>query len=129
MAQPFFIAFPGPADYFPILECMFNRIRDVKPQCADLDFDARGAVIDDPVWVDLLDDASIDAMSAPDAWALEDILDCMLTGEYALLSVTFSGTGRVEYDPYSFPFGGADPIRALIATFGFIMTHDSCYDS
>jgi len=129
MAQPFFIAFSGSPDRFPILMRVFDRIREVKPQCVDLDFDARGAVIDDPAWIDLLDDASIATMSGPDAWQLEDILDCMLTGEYDLLSVSFSDAGRLEYDPHAFPFGGTDPIRALIESFGFTVTHDSCYDS
>ena len=129
MAQPLFIAFTGSPDRFPILKRVFDRIRDVKPQCNGLDFDARGTVIDDPAWVDLLDDASIAKMSEPDAWQLEDILDCMLTGEYDLLSVTFSDAGRLEYDPHSFPFGGTDPMRALLESFGFSVTHDSCYDS
>jgi len=130
MTQPFFVAFAGPPDRFPILERVFNHIRSIKPQCVDLDFDARGAVIDDPAWLDLLDDASvINALTSPDAWALEDILDSMLTGEHTLLSVTFSDAGRLEYDPHSFPFGGTDPIGALTETFGFSVTHDSCYDS
>ena len=129
MAQPFHIAFTGSPDRFPVLKRVFDRIREVKPQCVGLDFEARGAVIDDPAWIDLLDDSSIAKMSEPDAWQLEDILDCMLTGEYDLLSVTFSDTGRLEFDPHSFPFGGTDPIRALIESFGFIVSHDSCYDS
>ena len=127
MAQPFSITFSGSPDRFPILKRVFDRIREVKPQC--IGFDARGAVIDDPAWIDLLDDASITKMSEPDAWQLEDILDCMLTGEYDLLSVTFSDIGRLEYDPHSFPFGGTDSMRALIESFGFSVTHDSCYDS
>ena len=129
MAQPFSITFSGSPDRFPILKRVFDRIHEVKPQCIGFDFDARGAVIDDPAWIDLLDDASITKMSEPDAWQLEDILDCMLTGEYDLLSVTFSDIGRLEYDPHSFPFGGTDSMRALIESFGFSVTHDSCYDS
>ena len=129
MTQPFFITFTGPPERFPALKCFFDRISEIKPRWIGLDSVARDAVINDAGWVDLLDDAALARVTQPDAWDLEDILDCILTGEYDLLAVTFSETGRLEYDPHSFPFGGTDPMRALIKSFGFTVSHDSCYDS
>ena len=53
----------------------------------------------------------------------------MLTGAHDLLAVTFSNAGRLEFDPQMILCGSTDPMHALIESFGFTVTHDSCYDS
>jgi hypothetical protein len=87
------------------------------------------SIVQDNAWIDLLDEHAIEVLSSNKGWRLEDVLDCILTGEYSLLYTTFDGgNGRLVYDPWSFPFGGTDAMKALIRTFGLNVTRDSLHD-
>lgn len=87
-------------------------------------------IIADSAWMDLLDVGTIDRLARDETWDIEDILDCVLSGEYELFDVKplDSGTAILEYDPLAFPFGGTDPLKALIEAFGFVVTRDSFHD-
>lgn len=129
--EPFYIAFEGAAEHAPMLCRFITEVAGEKAANSDgsMDFDERARVIADPKWLDLLDDAAIARLTNGHHWQIEDILDSMLCGEYQLLDVEFSdGRGRLLYDPLAFPFGGTDPIKALVEVFGFRVTRDSFHD-
>lgn len=90
----------------------------------------RKRIVDDSVWGELLDVRTRARLRANDTWDIEDILDCVLSAEYELINVKSvdSGTAILEYDPLAFPFGGTDPLKALIEAFGFAVTGDSLND-
>jgi hypothetical protein len=129
--EDFYIAFRGNKDRFEILSRFIDRLKSVKATLLNEespDEAIRRSVLDN-TWIDLLDSAAIERLSANGAWQLEDILECVLNGEYELVSVCLDGqAGRLIYDPWSFPFGGTDPIKALIEAFGMEITRDSFHD-
>jgi hypothetical protein len=57
------------------------------------------------------------------------MLDCILNGEYTLVGLSFDGrSGPLIDDPRAYPFGGTSPLKALVTTFGFEVTRESCHD-
>jgi hypothetical protein len=127
----FYISFTGPASRFPVLSQFFDRLVAVKSKMPEIpaEFAETTVLILDPAWIDLLDSEAFDKVTTSDSWALEDILDCLLNGEYWLVNVTFSGeTGRLVYDPWAYPFGGTAPLKAFVRMFGFEVSRDSFED-
>jgi hypothetical protein len=57
-------------------------------------------------------------------WDFASMIDAIVNAEYELLGVTDVGSGqaRVEFDPYSYPYGGLDSLRALVRAFGHTIT-------
>lgn len=83
----------------------------------------------DGTWIDLLDSEAFEKATECDSWGLEDILSCVLNGEYWLVNLTFDDqAGRLVYDPWAFPFGGTDPLKALVRMFGYEISRDSFWD-
>ncbi len=129
--EPFYIAFEGSAERAAMLRRFVAELAAEKvAHAADsMIVDDCDRIVADPKWLDLLDSAAIERLTDGRCWPLEDILECLLRGEYELLEVEFvDGRGRLRYDPPSFPFGGTDPIKALVAVFGLRVTRDSLYD-
>jgi hypothetical protein len=62
-------------------------------------------------------------------WDLLSMIDAIYNGDYALIScvLTSPDTGRLEFYPYGWPFGGTESLHALVEAFGFEMVDDS-YD-
>jgi hypothetical protein len=129
--EPFFIAFEGPAESVAVLRRFVSAVAAAKVANSDgsLVVEDRESVIADPKWIGLLDPTSVGRLNRNGNWSLDDILDCMLSAEYELLDVAFSdSTGRLLYDPLAFPFGGTDPLKALVEITGLHVTGDSFYD-
>jgi hypothetical protein len=127
----FYIAFTGPASRFPALSRFFDRLVAVKATMPEIptEFATRDVLIRDPAWIDLLDSEAFENATRSDSWGLEDILDCVLNGEYLLVNLSFDGhSGRLLYDPWAYPFGGTDPLKALVKMFGYEITRDSYWD-
>jgi len=146
----FHIAFEGSPARYAVLDRFFDRLRAAKvaleaevekafeaeeakafdADAEDADFGAcRRAVVRDASWLDLLDASAIDAMTAPGRWSLEDLLDCLLAGDYELVGLTFDGRrGRLVYEPCGYPFGGTSPLVGLVEAFGLAVTRDSFHD-
>ncbi|QDU19850.1 hypothetical protein [Urbifossiella limnaea] len=124
----FYIAFEGTAARYAALARFFDGLQSAKT-ALERDAEAdRDAVVRNPRWIDLLDADAIEAMSGPE-WSLEDLLDCILAGDYELVGLTFDGrAGRLEYNPWGYPFGGTDPLKALVEAFGLEVTRDSFHD-
>jgi hypothetical protein len=130
-SEEFFIAFAGSAKQFALLSKFFSRLSGEKARLAEAEMVTEHVeqIVQDPTWIDLLDADAIDRLSRDNAWSLEDVLECILLGEYALISVSHDGsTGRLIYSPWSFPFGGTDSLKALVQTFGMQVTRDSFHD-
>ena len=130
MAEDFYIAFAGPASRFAALSAFFERLAS-KKTALSASTDACAAIetiIREPAWIDLLDAEAFQKVTG-DGWDLESMFDCILNGEYTLVSLFFDGqAGRLVYDPWAYPFGGTDPLKALVTTFGFDVTRDSFHD-
>lgn len=129
--EPFYIAFEGPTERAWLLTRFIEEVATEKAANSDRSMIVEDCqpIIDDPKWLDLLDPAAIEYLTDGDHWQLEDILECMLCGEYELLNVDFvDGRGRLLYDPLAFPFDGTDAIKALVEVFGFRVTQDSFHD-
>lgn len=129
--EPFYIAFEGPAERAAMLHRFVTELAAEKAANSDrsMSVDECGRIIDNPKWLDLLDSVAIERLTDGQHWQLEDILECILYGEYHLLDIEFAdGHGRLLYDPLAFPFGGTDPIKALVEVFGFRVTWDSLHD-
>ena len=125
----FYIAFEGTPARYAALARFFDRLRSAKAAAdsdAEMDLDT---VVGDPAWVDLLDADAIEAMCAPAGWRLEDLLECILGGDYELVGLTFDGrAGRLVYYPRGYPFGGTGPLIGLVEAFGLEVTRNSYWD-
>ncbi len=131
MNEPFYIAFEGAAEPAAMLRRFVADVATHKVVNSDgsMIVDEREGIIANPKWLDLLDAATIARVTDGHHWELEDILDCMLSAEYQLLDVEFAdGYGRLLYDPLAFPFGGTDPLKALVELLGLRVTRDSFHD-
>jgi hypothetical protein len=127
----FYIAFTGTADRVAALSRFFDRLVAAKSSMSDRPptADELDALVRNSAWIDSLDRESIERLTAEGAWPLEDILECVLKGEYTLTAVTFDGrAGRLVYDPWAYPFGGTDALKALVGTFGLEVARDSFHD-
>ncbi|MEQ8210267.1 MAG: hypothetical protein RH917_10590 [Lacipirellulaceae bacterium] len=125
----FRIEFTGPAERFPCLARVFSRLQEVKTDNPALEDGQRHELVDNPAWLDLLDETAVELLTSEISWPLEDILDCLLAGEYELVSLSYTeGAGKLVYDPWSFPFGGTDPLKGMLESFGFEVQIDSFYD-
>jgi hypothetical protein len=128
--EEFYIAFIGSADRFAALSRFFDRLVATKSAISETPTpDGVQTLVSDSAWIDSLDNQAIERLTREGAWALEDILDCVLQGEYTLVGVTFDGrTGRLIYEPWAYPFGGTDALKALVETFGLEVSGDSFHD-
>ena len=128
--EAFYIAFGGPACRFPALSAFYERLASKRKALIDSPDSAAAiqAIIREPAWIDILDAEAFQKVTG-DGWDLESILYCILNGEYTLIGLSFDGrSGRLVYDPWAYPFGGTDPLKALLTTFGFEVTRDSFHD-
>ena len=130
VGEEFYIAFIGSADRFAALSRFFDRLVATKSAISETPTsDGVQTLVSDSAWIDLLDNQAIEILTREGAWALEDILDCVLQGEYTLVGVTFDGrSGRLIYEPWAYPFGGTDALKALVETFGLEVSRDSFHD-
>jgi hypothetical protein len=66
----------------------------------------------------------------PGNWDFESVLDSLFNGEYTLvdLILTDDSNGILYYDPWAFPFGGSEPLVALIESFGHYVHFDSWHE-
>ena len=129
--EPFYIAFEGAAEPAATLRRFVAEVaaQNVANSDGSMIVEDRERIITDPKWLDLFDAPAIARLTDGDHWGLEDILDCMMSGEYRLLDVEFAGGfGRLLYDPLAFPFGSTDPIKALVEVCGLRVTRDSFHD-
>ena len=128
--EEFYIAFIGSADRFAALSRFFDRLVATKSAISETPTsDGVQTLVSDSAWIDLLDNQAIEMLTREGAWALEDILDCVLQGEYTFVAVTFDGrSGRLIYEPWAYPFGGTDALKALVETFGLEVSRDSYHD-
>jgi hypothetical protein len=53
-------------------------------------------------------------------WLFGSLIDAFCNGEYDLLGCrqTSDGRGRIEFDPYGWPYGGTECMRVLAESFG-----------
>ena len=129
-SEQFYIAFSGTADRFAALSRFFDRLVATKSALSEaVTPDGIQALVQDSAWIDSLDNQAIEKLTCEGAWALEDILDCVLQGEYTLVAVTFDGgSGQLIYEPWAYPFGGTDALKALVKTFDLEVSRDSFHD-
>ena len=108
VGEEFYVAFIGSADRFAALSRFFDRLVATKSAISETPTpDGVQTLVSDSAWIDSLDNQAIERLTREGAWALEDILDCVLQGEYTLVGVTFDGrSGRLIYEPWAYPFGG-----------------------
>ncbi len=52
-------------------------------------------------------------------WDFESVIDAIITGEYEIIGceVVESGIGRLYFEPWAYPYGGAEPLVQLIMPF------------
>lgn len=132
-------------DNFGKFQEMFNDLRDSKNK-GELD-------CEDARWIDYYDDEQIEYFWWPTQeeekaywelfnslpfdqvttderlkkpWDFESMIDAIRSGEYDLASCnqTCDNIGRLEFDTWSWPYGGAGALKALIESFGFKITHE-----
>src|SRR4051794_40073881 len=89
----FFIAFQGAPSRFPSLLRFFERLKAVKESMTQIPVDSPDLEdqMRDPAWIDLLDSDAFEWITTSGEWGLEDLVDCVLNGEYLLQSLTFDG--------------------------------------
>jgi len=131
--EDFYITFTGTADRFTAFARFFDRLASTKVAIEEegpaKKIGVLKTAIRNPAWIDLLDDSAIEKLSGEDGWGLEDILECVLNGEYRLVRVDFDGqSGRLVYDPWAYPFGGTDPLKALVQAFSLEVKRDAFWD-
>ena len=129
--KEFSVAFTGDFSRFAAFSRFFDRLAAAKAALREVPADPHAveAILKDSTWVDLLDAGALEKVTSQGEWHLEDILECVLNGEYRLVTVTFDGQmGRLVYDPWAYPFGGTDPLKALVRIFGFEIAGDSFWD-
>jgi hypothetical protein len=127
----FYIAFEGTAADAQVLRRVVQRLASEKVSHSNgsMIVDDARKIITDPKWLDLFDAAAIERLTSRCHWQLEDILDCLLHGEYELLEVEYAnGQGQLFYYPLAWPFGGTDPIKALVKVCGLRVVRDSFYE-
>jgi len=92
--------------------------------------DARERIITGTGWDSLLGKAELQRFAGKHNWDLIDVLDCILSGEYELTGVkALDDTYAIlEFEPLAIPFGGTDPLKALVEGFGFDVVGDSFQD-
>ena len=66
----------------------------------------------------------------PGNWDFESLLDSLFNGEYVLVDLRrkTQTIGELIYDPWARPFGGTEPLVALIEAFGQTVTYDSWHE-
>ncbi|KNY26932.1 hypothetical protein [Pseudobacteroides cellulosolvens] len=59
-------------------------------------------------------------------WDFESMLYAFKNGEYELVSCerVDKHVGRIEYYPFSWPYGGSEVFKALIESYGFMITKE-----
>ena len=126
-----YIEFVGSEDRVRLLEPFFGRLKQIKESEASINgiVEEPDAYIADAGWLDLLDDDAIQWLTDDEHWELESLVENVLVGEYDLVELRFNeGRGRLVYNPYAFPFGGTDPLKALVEAFGLSVTRDELHD-
>jgi hypothetical protein len=59
-------------------------------------------------------------------WDFGSMIEAFKNGEYELLSceMVTEDKGRINYDPWAYPFGGTGCMKALAESFGFEVTRE-----
>ena len=81
--RDFDITFTGPPSRFPPFRQFYLELSAAKrslSECEMLDEDVE-PIVQDAKWIDLLDSETMESLSDPGKWSLEDILECLLRGE------------------------------------------------
>ncbi|NEU05498.1 hypothetical protein [Clostridium senegalense] len=52
-------------------------------------------------------------------WDFESVIDAITTGEYEIIGceIVENGIGRLCFKPWSYPYGGMEPLEQLIKPF------------
>ena len=60
-------------------------------------------------------------------WDFSSMIEAFKNGEYELVALdrTTDTTGRLTFNPLAWPFGGTNCMRALIESFGGVVTHEA----
>ena len=60
-------------------------------------------------------------------WGFTSMIHAFNDGEYDLIAIdrTSDSTGRLRFDPLAYPFGGTGCMRALIESFGGVITGEA----
>ncbi|MEH2273786.1 MAG: hypothetical protein V7K40_02935 [Nostoc sp.] len=56
-------------------------------------------------------------------WGFESMFDAFQNGEYQLVacSMVSADRARLEFEPFSYPYGGTGAIQALVESFDFVI--------
>jgi hypothetical protein len=56
-------------------------------------------------------------------WDFDSLIEAFANGEYQILGIRRQGgTGRLEFEPDAFPYGGTGCMQALVEAFDFVVT-------
>lgn len=131
-SDDFAITFQGRHDPAHLICEFFAWLRNIKLAVPD----GSGSVEDrerftrSSYWVGFIDEEVLSRLGSNDVWDPEDVIDCILSGEYLLVSLELSEDHRgiLRYDPNAFPFGGTDALKGFITLYGYTVTGDSFSD-
>lgn len=128
----FSITFKGRHDRAPLIGGIFSWLRDVKLAAADGSgvVEDRENFIHSSDWSRFIDEEVLARLGSASVWDPEDLIDCILSGEYLLISLQLSDdqTGILRYAPSAFPFGGTDALKGFLTLYGYSVTGDSFWD-
>ncbi|RYD85085.1 MAG: hypothetical protein EOP84_03575 [Verrucomicrobiaceae bacterium] len=131
-ANDFVITFEAPHGCNPLIRGFFMWLRGIKHQMSNDagSVEERESFIRSPEWTKFINEEVISRLGTEGAWDPEDLIDCILSGEYLLVSLDFSDnqTGTLCYDPKAFPFGGTDALKGFVGLYGYTVTRDSFWD-
>lgn len=128
----FSITFKGQHDRAPLIRGFFAWLRDIKLAATDGTgaVEGRETFINSSEWTRFIDEEVFARLGSASVWDPEDVIDCVLSGEYLLISLQLSDdqTGILRYDPSAFPFGGTDALKGFLTLYGYTVTGDSFWD-
>jgi hypothetical protein len=128
-ADDFTITFQGRHDRAPLIEAFFSWLKGIKLSANDNAgvVEDRKEILEALEWLKFVDEGMLARIGNSGIWDPEDVIDCMLSGEYRLVSLELSDdqTGVLRYDPHAFPFGGVDPLKAFLVLHGYEITGSS----
>ena len=101
MDETLYIEFVGGEDRVRMLRPVFERLKQIKQREAVANgmVSDRDQHVDNPAWLDLLDEKAIEWLTADEnPWDLESMIDQILGGEYDFVELRYhNGTGRLIY--------------------------------
>lgn len=68
--------------------------------------------------------------NVPGNWDFDSMIEALFNGEYVLVNLVkeMEENGVLYYDPWAGPFGGTEPLVAMIESFGHVVTFDSWHE-